>query len=77
MPSYDVRCRTCGTTFEITRPMSRADDPAPCPNGHDDTVRLLPAIAVTGVAARAVQSPDPSCDGPACGSCCGGGTCQS
>jgi len=25
--------------------MAAADDPAPCPQGHDDTVRLLPTIA--------------------------------
>jgi putative FmdB family regulatory protein len=71
MPTYDVRCRACGTTFEINRPMARADDPAPCPAGHDDTVRLLPTVAVTG---RATTAPRPMCGapGPAGGGCCGG-----
>jgi len=50
VPTYDVRCRACGTTFEVNRPMARADDPAPCPAGHDDTVRLLPTVAVNGKA---------------------------
>lgn len=72
MPSYDVRCRACGTTFEIKRPMAQADDPAPCPNGHDDTVRLLPTIAVTGLAA-AKAAPMPPCGAPTAGGCCGGG----
>lgn len=76
MPSYDVRCRACGTTFEIKRSMAQADDPAPCPNGHDDTVRLLPTIAVTGRAA-AQAGPMPACGpgGPGMGGCCGGGGC--
>ena len=74
MPTYDVRCRACGTTFEINRPMARADDPAPCPAGHEDTVRLLPTVAVTGRFAAATV---PACGaaGPAGGGCCGGGGC--
>jgi putative FmdB family regulatory protein len=72
VPSYDVRCRACGTTFEIKRSMTQADDPAPCPNGHDDTVRLLPTIAVTGLAA-AKAAPMPACGtAPGAGGCCGG-----
>jgi hypothetical protein len=47
--------------------MATADDPAPCPHGHDDTVRLLPTIAVTGIAGSA---PMPSGGGG--GGCCGG-----
>jgi putative FmdB family regulatory protein len=80
VPSYDVRCRACGTTFEIKRSMAQADDPAPCPHGHDDTVRLLPTIAVTGLAASKAgnAAPMPACGpgGPgAGGGCCGGGGC--
>ena len=41
MPSYDIRCRSCGDTFEITRSMANIDDPAPCPAGHTDTVRAM------------------------------------
>jgi putative FmdB family regulatory protein len=75
VPSYDVRCRACGTTFEIKRPMARADEPAPCPNGHDDTVRLLPTIAVTGRAGSG-PAPMPACGaGQGAGGCCGGGAC--
>jgi putative FmdB family regulatory protein len=75
VPSYDVRCRVCGVTFEIKRPMAQADAPATCPNGHDDTIRLLPTIAVTGLAA-AKAAPTPPCGAPATGGCCGGGACS-
>ena len=73
MPRYDVRCRACGHTFEVQRPMAAADDPAPCPNGHDDTVRLLPTIAVTGISGSSgpsLGSPMPTGGGG--GGCCGG-----
>ncbi|MGW4816688.1 FmdB family zinc ribbon protein [Kitasatospora cineracea] len=68
MPRYDFRCRSCGATFELNRPMARANDPATCPDGHPDTVKLLSTVAVTGAAASA---PAPSGGG----GCCGGGCC--
>ncbi|HEX2498571.1 MAG: FmdB family zinc ribbon protein [Actinomycetes bacterium] len=66
MPRYDYRCRACGATFEITRSMAEVDAPTRCPQGHDDTVRLLSAIAITGRAG----SPAPA--GGSGGGCCGG-----
>ncbi|MFL6054461.1 MAG: FmdB family zinc ribbon protein [Actinoallomurus sp.] len=66
MPRYDFRCRACGETFEVSRPMAEASAPASCPAGHDDTVKLLSAVAVSGGAA----APPPSGGG-----CCGGGCC--
>ncbi|MEV2276767.1 zinc ribbon domain-containing protein [Nocardiopsis sp. NPDC049922] len=68
MPRYEFRCRECGTTFEVSRPMARAGDAADCPHGHDDTVRLLSTVAVGGRAA----APAPSGGG----GCCGGGCCS-
>ncbi|MET9341996.1 MULTISPECIES: FmdB family zinc ribbon protein [unclassified Nonomuraea] len=67
MPRYDFRCRACGSTFELTRPMSASGDPAACPEGHTDTVKLLSTVAVTGGATA------PSGGG---GGCCGGGCCS-
>jgi putative FmdB family regulatory protein len=67
VPRYDVRCRACGTTFEVSRPIAQADRPAPCPQGHDDTVRLLPTVGLTGRAGTV--APAPSGGG---GGCCGG-----
>ncbi|MEU7002422.1 zinc ribbon domain-containing protein [Nonomuraea sp. NPDC046570] len=71
MPRYDYRCRACGSTFELTRPMSSSGDPAPCPEGHDDTVKLLSTVAMTGGATR----PAGGGGGGGGGGCCGGGCC--
>ncbi|MDE3721486.1 MULTISPECIES: FmdB family zinc ribbon protein [Nocardiopsis] len=68
MPRYDFRCRECGDTFELSRPMAASGDPAACPQGHDDTVRLLSTVAVGGRA----PSPAPASGG----GCCGGGCCS-
>ena len=67
MPRYDFRCRQCAQTFEVTRPMGASGDPAPCPAGHDDTVKLLTTVSVGG------RSPAPARAGG--GGCCGGGCC--
>ncbi|MDM4720944.1 zinc ribbon domain-containing protein [Micromonospora sp. WMMA1363] len=66
MPRYEFRCRACGDTFEVNRPMARAAEPAPCPLGHDDTVKLLSTVAVTGRGG-------PGGSTPRGGGCCGGG----
>ncbi|GAA2900131.1 zinc ribbon domain-containing protein [Streptosporangium fragile] len=70
MPRYDFRCRACGSTFEVSRPMAQAGEPALCPEGHDDTVKLLSTVAVTGGSATPSAAPR-----PAGGGCCGGGCC--
>ncbi|MGN6088449.1 MAG: FmdB family zinc ribbon protein [Actinomycetales bacterium] len=66
MPRYDFRCRACGDTFEVDRPMSAAGDPAVCPAGHHDTVKLL-NVARAGTSSPAAATPS--------GGCCGGGCC--
>ncbi|MGK5550817.1 FmdB family zinc ribbon protein [Actinomadura kijaniata] len=70
MPRYDYRCRACGSTFEMSRPMSESSAPARCPEGHADTVKLLSTVAVTGTA-KGGSAPPPSGGG----GCCGGGCC--
>jgi putative FmdB family regulatory protein len=70
VPRYDFRCRECGTIFEVNRPMRAAGEPAPCPAGHDDTVKLLNTVAVGGL--RSGSGPAPVGGG---GGCCGGGCC--
>ncbi|MFB7030643.1 MULTISPECIES: zinc ribbon domain-containing protein [unclassified Streptomyces] len=70
MPRYEYRCRTCGDTFELSRPMAESSDPAACPAGHDDTVKLLSAVAVGGSGTAA-----PAQSGGGGGGCCGGGCC--
>jgi putative FmdB family regulatory protein len=66
VPRYEYRCRACGDTFELNRPMSESSAPCTCPQGHDDTVKLLSTVAVGGLAGR---SPSPAGGG---GGCCGG-----
>ncbi|MFF4171844.1 zinc ribbon domain-containing protein [Streptomyces sp. NPDC001744] len=70
MPRYEYRCRTCGDTFELSRPMAESSAPAACPAGHDDTVKLLSAVAVGGSGSGAAA---PAQGGG--GGCCGGGCC--
>jgi putative FmdB family regulatory protein len=66
MPRYEFRCRSCGDTFEVDRPMRAASEPADCPQGHADTVKLLSTVALAG---RALPRPAVGGGG---GGCCGG-----
>ncbi|HEY7484654.1 MAG TPA: zinc ribbon domain-containing protein [Streptosporangiaceae bacterium] len=72
MPRYEYRCRACGDTFELSRPMSESSAPASCPAGHDDTVKLLSTVAVTGSASAPASGVSVPRSG---GGCCGGGCC--
>ena len=71
MPRYDFRCRQCGETFEVSRPMSASGEPATCPAGHADTVKLLPTVAVGGRSGG--RAPMPAGGGGCCGGGCGCG----
>lgn len=74
MPRYEYRCRSCDTSFELNRPMAESSAPATCPDGHDDTVKLLSAVAVAvGGTAKSSAAPAPAGGGG--GGCCGGGCC--
>jgi putative FmdB family regulatory protein len=70
MPRYDYRCRACGDTFEVSRPMRDAADPVACPQGHNDTVKLLSTVAVMG---RGGAGPAVPSGGGCCGGSCGCG----
>ncbi|MBH0775800.1 FmdB family zinc ribbon protein [Nocardia bovistercoris] len=74
MPSYSFRCRACGDTFDVDRPMAQSADPAACPRGHEDTVKLLTTFATVSRGNSAVVNPAPA-PKPAGGGCCGGGCC--
>ncbi|HEY5853322.1 MAG TPA: zinc ribbon domain-containing protein [Aldersonia sp.] len=71
MPRYEYRCRSCGETFDATRPMAEASNPAPCPHGHDDTVKLLTTFSV-GSRSAGASGPLPQPSAAAGGGCCGG-----
>ncbi len=53
--------------------MAESSAPASCPAGHDDTVKLLSAVAVGGTASGSGR-PAPAAGGGG-GGCCGGGCC--
>ena len=73
MPRYEFRCRACGDTFEVTRPMSESSAPCACPAGHDDTVKLLSTVAVgRGTGAGPASAPTGG-GGGCCGGACGCG----
>ncbi|MGH3753967.1 MAG: FmdB family zinc ribbon protein [Pseudonocardiaceae bacterium] len=73
MPRYEFRCRECSATFEVNRPMTASREPAECPSGHGDTVRLLSTVALsTGALAGAAPG---RAAATAAGGCCGGGCC--
>ncbi len=73
MPRYEYRCRACGSTFEVTRPMSESSAPSTCPAGHDDTVKLLSTVAVGGRSTGAGPAPGGAAGGGCCGGACGCG----
>ncbi|MFG2558103.1 zinc ribbon domain-containing protein [Streptomyces sp. NPDC048496] len=73
MPRYEYRCRSCGDTFELSRPMAESSAPASCPAGHEDTVKLLSTVTVGGGSAKSV--PAAPSGGGGGGGCCGGGCC--
>jgi putative FmdB family regulatory protein len=76
VPRYDFRCRTCGATFEVTRPMADASASARCPEGHRDTIKLMSLVAVGGRAsagADAGPAAAPAMGGGCCGGACGCG----
>jgi putative FmdB family regulatory protein len=72
VPRYDFRCRDCDSTFEVSRPMSASGEPAVCPGGHSDTVKLLSTVAVGGLSSGAGSRVSAPAGG---GGCCGGGCC--
>lgn len=51
--------------------MSEAGAPAVCPSGHDDTVKLLSTVAMTGRSGG--PGPAPAGGGGCCGGACGCG----
>jgi putative FmdB family regulatory protein len=72
VPRYEFRCRACGDTFLLSRPMSAAGDPATCPQGHEDTVKLLSTVGIGGLASGAGSAPAGG-GGGCCGGACGCG----
>jgi putative FmdB family regulatory protein len=60
MPLYDFRCPKCGLEFEVSRPMSRATDPALCPQDSTESERVYraPPLIVGRGGSSALESGD-------------------
>jgi len=73
MPIYEYACPACGLRFERLRPMSRADEVALCPEGHEGARRVPSLFASfsreSNGAATAIAGTGPSCSGCTSGSC--------
>ena len=61
MPLYDFRCPKCGLEFEVSRPFSRATEPASCPQDGETAERVftMPVAFVKGGASDPAASPPP------------------
>ncbi|MGH3799281.1 MAG: zinc ribbon domain-containing protein [Pseudonocardiaceae bacterium] len=78
VPRYEFRCQECSATFEVSRSMTASGEPAECPSGHGNTVRLLSTVALSvgalSVGALSGATPERAA-APGAGGCCGGGCC--
>ncbi|MDT7942964.1 MAG: zinc ribbon domain-containing protein [Dehalococcoidia bacterium] len=68
MPIYEYYCHRCQTRFELLRPMSRRDEAATCPQGHEGAERLLSIFA----AFRGGEGSTSALGGSGCAGCAGG-----
>lgn len=60
MPLYPYRCDHCGLEFEVSRPMSKASDPANCPMDGEPGVRIFTApVRLTSRGQDAPPAPPP------------------
>ena len=72
MPTYEFRCRTCDTTFDLRRSMADSDAPATCPDGHEAVRQLSSFAAITGGSSpsRSNLPMAPPSGGGGCGGAC-------
>ncbi|MGA2285332.1 MAG: zinc ribbon domain-containing protein [Dehalococcoidia bacterium] len=73
MPLYEFYCPTCENKFELLRSMSRSDEPATCPSGHEGAERVISVFSALTKSAEgdvsSVASACSSCSTGDCGSC--------
>jgi len=65
MPLYDFRCNKCGIEFEVSRPFSRATEPAFCPQDNTPAERIftMPMSFTKGGALEPQSLPSPPVGG--------------
>ena len=72
MPLYEFYCPPCGVQFEVLRPMSKMDEPAICPTGHETHDRVVSLFATLTKNAEGQYEVSPAAGGGcACGGSCG------
>ena len=76
MPIYEYTCPDCGSTFELLRPLSQADQDAACPSCHKPARRKMSTFACfstseSGVPTRVAGtgSSCSSCSSDSCSTC--------
>ena len=72
MPLYEYSCKKCDKRFELLRPMSLANQSAPCPHCSDTANRALSVFASFSVGSNGMPAPISGGGGCPCSS---GGTC--
>lgn len=65
MPLYEYYCPVCESRFELLRSMSRSDEAATCPSGHEGAERVISVFSALTKSADGEVSSVAS----ACGSC--------
>ncbi len=73
MPIYEYVCSNCKTKFEVMRPMSQADKPAPCEHCQSKKTRRAVSLFAASSGGKPIQGTTGGgcggCSGGACGSC--------
>jgi putative FmdB family regulatory protein len=70
MPLYEYVCLSCQTKFTLLRPMSAANEPAECPDGHGRAPRVLSVFASFSRDEGGALMPMAGDGGCACGGAC-------
>jgi putative FmdB family regulatory protein len=74
MPLYEYYCPVCERKFELLRSMSRSNEPATCPSGHEGAERVISVFsALTKSPDGEVSSVASSCASCTTGDCGGCG----
>ena len=75
MPIYEYKCPKCGLKFELLRPMSKANEDAPCPTCKNGAKRAVSSFAAftkssSGSSSAVAGSGGCStCSAPSCAGC--------
>ena len=67
MPIYEYVCSGCDLKFELLRPLSRANEGAPCPRCHNGAERIFSVFASFSKSDGGLTAP--LAGGNSCASC--------